>query len=980
VATRLALPGALIGLVLGILAADAQAGSAALWAAAVVGVVATILLVCQRVGGVACAALVAGLLVGAWRGTAVALPSGPGSVIGLIDRGEVELVGTVADDPRPRGSTQQVVLQEVIARLDGHPRALQGRLLATLPRAVPVAVGRRVLLTAAVEAPAAFDGFDYPAYLARQGIGALVRAREARIVDGEVSAGPAGISAAARGWLLAGLNQMVPEPEAALGAGILLGVRSSIAPEVADAFAVAGLTHVVAISGWNIAIVAAIVGALLRPLEERRGGRWVAPSAAAATIAGYVVLTGASPSVVRAALMAGAMMVARFGGSKAHAASALGLAALVMLAAAPSVLWDVGFQLSALATAGLILFGATIEGRLAGWPAWLREPIALTIAAQLTTLPIVVASFGRLSLVAPIANVVVVPLVPLVMLLCAIAAPLGAIASTLQFAPLTDLLRWAVGGSAWLLLSAMIVAGQAAASIPFASLSVAAPGWLALAWYPMLGFAWRRSARRAAPNLDAEVALRPLRPSHRRSTLARHVIALARMSLRAAARPRVGLAAAGALLVFLTLTSLPDGRLHLVALDVGQGDAILVTAPSGATMLIDGGPDPDLLLRRLGEQLPWWRRRIDFMILTHPHEDHVGGLVAALERYQVGLILDEGRTYENPTHPRFLVQARHEPGGHLASARAGARLRLDATTTVTLLYPSAEDAAGPLPEGDINNASVVGLLQSGGFAALLTGDAEMPVEALLTERGLLTRIDVLKVGHHGSHSSSGPALLNATHPGVALISAGVDNDYGHPHQVTLDHLRAIPGLRLHRTDLEGSIEVVTDGRSYQVRSRRVTDPWRSVVAARMSAQRPARSIGAWAYPPAPRLSSCLRPSTCPMGSSRTRAASVASRQRRRVCWRRRASGSIRSSSRSPPCCTMSTSSRPATTDSSTGCLALGGWPSVDSRSWPSRSPPIRSAACSIHLDPREAGPRWPSPSPIATSRRASSPSTSGLTI
>src|SRR4029079_11077564 len=197
--------------------------------------------------------------------------------------------------------------------------------------------------------------------------------------EGPSRTGVAEMAGVARRWLLGGLNEMVPEPEAALGAGILLGVRSSIAPEVADAFAVAGLTHVVAISGWNIAIVAAIVGALLRPLEERRGGRWLTPGAAAGTIAGYVVMTGASPSVVRAALMAGAMMVARFGGSRAHAASALCLAAVVMLVAAPSVLWDVGFQLSALATAGLIAFGASIEGRLAGWPAWLREPVALTL-------------------------------------------------------------------------------------------------------------------------------------------------------------------------------------------------------------------------------------------------------------------------------------------------------------------------------------------------------------------------------------------------------------------------------------------------------------------------------------------------------------------------------------------------------------------------------------------------------------------------
>ena len=246
------------------------------------------------------AALGLGLLLGAWRGTAVALPSGPGSVSSLIDRGQIELAGIVVDDPRPRGSTQQVVLEELAARLQGDSHRVRGRLLATLPRSTPLAIGQRVVLMAVIEAPAAFDGFDYPAYLARQGIGGLVRTRDVRVLDGPAQAGPAAIAAAARGWLLDGLNEMVPEPEAALGAGILLGVRSSIAPEIADAFAVAGLTHVVAISGWNIAIVAAIVGALLRPLEERRGGRWLAPSGAAATIAAYVVLTGASPSVVRA--------------------------------------------------------------------------------------------------------------------------------------------------------------------------------------------------------------------------------------------------------------------------------------------------------------------------------------------------------------------------------------------------------------------------------------------------------------------------------------------------------------------------------------------------------------------------------------------------------------------------------------------------------------------------------------------------------
>jgi competence protein ComEC len=556
------------------------------------------------------------------------------------------------------------------------------------------------------------------------------------------------------------------------------------------------------------------------------------------------------------------------------------------------------------------------------------------------------------------------------MLLCAIAAPLGAICSALDVPPLIDVTRWAVGGSAWLLLRAMIGVGQAAASVPFAALPVVAPGWLALAWYPALGIAWRRSIRREDSTPADEAGMHQLRVSRGPSPV-RSAMSVVGRRLRILARPVVGLAAIGVLLAALTVGSLPDGRLHLVVLDIGQGDAILVKAPSGATMLIDGGPDPDLLLRRLGEWLPWWLRRIDIMILTHPHEDHVAGLVAALERYDVGLILDAGRTYENPTYPRFVELARLEGSGRLVAARAGERLRLDATTSVTLLYPSADDVAAPLPAGDINNASVVGLLRNGGFSALLTGDAEAPVEAMLAERGLLSRVDVLKVGHHGSHSSSSPALLDATWPDVALISAGIGNDYGHPHQVTLDHLHAIPGLRLHRTDLEGSLEVITDGLHYRVRSRLVTDPWRSVATAPQTMGRAARTIGAWPYRLPPRPSCCLPPSTFPMASSPIPEGSAASPPRRlgispQPAWRW-----IRTSSRSPPCCTTWTSPRRGETGSATGCSVRNGWPNADTRSWRSRSHRIPSPACSTHRERPEAGRRLPSPSRIGMSARSS---------
>jgi competence protein ComEC len=926
VATRLVLPGALLGTALGILAADGRQLTAAL-ILGIIGVVGGGLMVVggRRTAGLAALAVALGVVLGLWRGGAIALPTGPGSVASLVGHGELQLVGIIAEEPKPTGTSQQAILTSVaVSRsgLIGGP--VRGRLLARLPRAVPLAIGDQVVITASVEAPEAFEGFDYPTFLARQGIAGIVRPRDVKVI-GSTSVGIPAMAAGARTWLLRGLNDLVPEPEAALGAGILLGARAGIAPEVTDAFAKAGLTHVVAISGWNIAIVAALISGLTRPLEKHRGGRWTAALLASSAVAGYVLLTGASPSVVRAALMAGALLVARFGGSRAHAASALALAALVMLIAAPAVLWDVGFQLSALATAGLIGFAEPLEARLANWPGWLREPMALTLAAQLATLPVLLTTFGRLSLVAPLANVAVVPLVPLVMAACAIAAPIGALDATIHLPVVSDVAIWAAGGSAWLILRIMILAGQAAAALPFASLPLTAPAWLAVPWYGGLGVAWGRLRRTTDPEPVPDVTPLHRGPPHRRD--ASHMPL--RRAMTVLLRPWAAGVGCSVLLTALMISGIPDGKLHLTALNIGQGDAILVEGPSGETVLIDGGPDPDLVMRRLGETLPWWQRRIDAVLLTHPHQDHVAGLLAVLERYQVGLVIDPDRPYPNPTYARFLEEARAEPEARLVEARFGQVLDLGAGAGLRILFPAPADIAAPLPDGDINNASAVGMLRFGGFTALLTGDAKGPIEALLGQRDLLAPIDLLKVGHHGSNASTTLPFLEALHPGAAVISVGTGNPYGHPHRETLDKLAAMPGLRTHRTDLEGSIEVISDGHRYRVVSGVTDDGWRPVHASEASSVgshgpingRAAGSIGPWPFPPVSRPIAFSRPSIFRAGSSSTRVASAGSRWKRRVSLPRPASRSTPTSSRSPPCCMTSTSPRRGAAASPTGWSA-----------------------------------------------------------
>jgi competence protein ComEC len=279
-------------------------------------------------------------------------------------------------------------------------------------------------------------------------------------------------------------------------------------------------------------------------------------------------------------------------------------------------------------------------------------------------------------------------------------------------------------------------------------------------------------------------------------------------------------------LAFFAWRSLPDGRLHVVFLDVGQGGAIFIQTPSGRQVLVDGGPSETVLLSQLGHQMPFWDRTLDVVVLTHPDSDHITGLAGVLERYQVDTVIFREVEVESEVY-EYWLQLLEVEGAEVYQGEAGLGLTLDEGLEMVVLHPGAELLK------DINNNSVVARLTYGPVSVLLTGDIEAEVEHHLVANGAAIASTVLKAAHHGSCSSTTEEFLEAVDPEVVVISVGADNRFGHPCDEVMGRLalalspsaslgiNSVEGeLPLYRTDEQGVVEVISDGARVWVETER----------------------------------------------------------------------------------------------------------------------------------------------------------------
>lgn len=467
-----------------------------LWAGAAL---ALLLAAAGRGRGRAAALVALCAALGALRYSAGIPELGPRSVAALAGRGELTLVGAVAADPRRSEEGQRVVVAVEAVALGGAPRPAEGLALVVLPPYPAYSYGDRLAVTGELgepRGPRRPGDFDYRAYLAHRGIFAVMQEpKAARRLAGQAGLAPLAGLLRFRQSCRAVLLRELPEPQAALAVGILLGIQSSIPAEVYGAFSATGTSHILVVSGWNFTIVAGVLGGLAARL---RLGRGATLAVALAVMWAYALFTGASAAVLRAAAMASLAAVGRAAERQSEPWRLLLGGCWLISLADPHTLWDLGFQLSALATASLFAFAKPVEAWVGARPpfSWaamapVSEALTATLAAQVLTLPLILYQFGNLSLVAPLANVLLVPVVPYAMLFCTVALvggllwlPLGQLLGPLAWLPLV-----------WLSEGARILAAPrwAAAQIP------PFPLWALLGFYAVVGlYYWRRGAGRGA--------------------------------------------------------------------------------------------------------------------------------------------------------------------------------------------------------------------------------------------------------------------------------------------------------------------------------------------------------------------------------------------------------------------------------------------------------------------------------------------------
>jgi competence protein ComEC len=635
--------------------------------------------------------------------------------------------------------------------------------------------GRRLQLNGLLTEPTGLTtpgGFDYASYLETLGAGAVMSLSGSDVTELPGYGGSKLLRTAefARIHIRNSLIRHLPEREASLAAGLLLGTWQQMPEETVSAYRTLGIAHLLAVSGLHVGFIAAFVMFIV--LRFFRGKETpVSLMLVLLFICGYVILTGGRPPVWRAALMLCMALAARRLGRETEGLQGLAAAALLLLFIRPHWLFGLSFQFSFMATAGILFLAPRLQPLFARFP-FLAGPLAVTLAAQFAVLPLQVTRFSSLPLLALPVNLFCVPLVGVSMVL-GIAGIIAGFISLPLAAPFYL--------AALPLLTVLETVPRVMAQLPVAAITV-------FTVHPVLWVVYFALPALLFPEVRRRIT--PLRSG-------------------------IAVLLIFNLLLWGNVPGAAGGRLQVTFLDVGQGLSIFLQTPEGAAVLIDGGSGGSF---NMGERvvLPFLRRirtsSLDVMILTHPHEDHYGGLAAVIDKVPVKKFVSSGETEDSAAFT-LLADALLRSSVPMSTVKAGDRIVLGNSVFIEVLSPPERKFQYTID--DVNNNSLVLHVTYGDFSMLITGDAEREALTwLLKEKPAMLQSRLLQVPHHGSRNALFPQFLEAAGFEAAVIPVG-KNHFGHPHQETLNLLSEY-GIIVFRTDEHGSVSLVSDGQGFQV--------------------------------------------------------------------------------------------------------------------------------------------------------------------
>jgi competence protein ComEC len=725
--------------------------------------------------------------------------------------GTVEIKGTINSPPEIRDNITHIVVTVQEIRVNSNWQNIQGDILFFAPRYPEYYYGDIIFLKGKLQNPPKYPDFDYQAYLAKEGIYCTSINPQVTILERGTGNKCLEFIYSVREHLSQILAMSLPEPQASLAQGIVLGIRSTIPDNLKHNLAITGTVHLLAISGINLTIITGLFITLGLWVFGRR--YYIYIWLTLFLIWFYSFLTGLQAPVIRSAIMASLFLFAELLGRQKNTAVALTFCAAVMVGITPQILWNVSFQLSFLAMLGLILIspilqrlGQSLITRLirdaqfgVGVLNAISGSLSISLAAVVFIWPVIVYNFGLFSIIGPLATFLISPALPAIIIAGAITAITGFISL-----PVAQI----IGYVTWIPLTYMLWLVNAFASFSISSISIG----MVSEWFIWIYYCFLVLILVIKSRFKVLIILMLNLNKVFENIYVKFIQLFTNIPKKWIIIPLIVLA----FLTTFTAATLPDDKLHVSFLDVGEGDACLIQNNRQA-ILIDGGPSPQSVCRAISQKLPVGERDIDMIVLTHPHLDHITGLIEILRRYNVKSILAPNLITNSPYYQEWKEIIRNHSIPYTL-AKAGQHIQLKNGASLDILNP--HDTVLGNSETEIEDCGIVAKLTLKEISFLLTADISSQTETQLIHDNPHLETTVLKIAHHGSSTSTSERFLKAVKPQYAIISVGANNTFGHPSNQTLNRLTAYlnSNQMIYRTDKQGSIEFITDGESLLVKT------------------------------------------------------------------------------------------------------------------------------------------------------------------